>query len=64
MRPKIYDETLHMKLPPVLNAGLEQVAEQKHTTKSEIVRRLIAEALRREGVQVIRPSTVEALDAA
>jgi hypothetical protein len=64
MRPKIYDETLHLKLPSVLNAGLEHVAEQQHTTKSEIVRRFIAEALRREGVQVIRSSTVEALDAA
>jgi hypothetical protein len=41
MRPKIYDETLQLKLPPVLNAGLEHVAEKQHTTKSEIVRRLI-----------------------
>ena len=55
---------MQLKLPPVLNAGLEHVAEKQHTTKSEIVRRLIADALRRDAAQVILPSTAESLDAA
>jgi predicted DNA-binding protein len=48
MRSKLYaDKTLQLRVPVVLNEGLERAAEKQHTTKSEIVRRLIVEELRR-----------------
>lgn len=50
MRPALNDAYLNLKLPSVVADGLEAMARASLTTKSEVVRQLLVQALRKEGL--------------